>query len=173
MPKLLVLLLTLVSLAAGPCGYRRSGHGENLPRHIRTIAVPAFQNASARYKVEQRFTQAVMEEILKRSRRLAVVSEPQDADAVLHGNIKGFHVAGVLLDNSGRTRVFQVTITVSVTLRDQIAQQVLFNQPSYVFRGEYELAEDPTSLFNEEDPAVDRIAKEFAQSLISTILEGL
>lgn len=114
-----------------------------------------------------------MEEILKRSRRLAVVSEPQHADAVLQGNIKGFHVAGVLLDNSGRTRLFQVTITVSVTLRDQTSQQVIFNQPNYVFRGEYELAEDPASLFDEEDPAVDRIAKEFAQSLISTILEGL
>jgi outer membrane lipopolysaccharide assembly protein LptE/RlpB len=173
MTKSLMLLLAVMSLAAGPCGYRRSGGGENLPRHIHTIAVPAFQNASVRYKVEQRFTQAVMEEILRRSRRFAVVSEPRGADAVLNGNIKGFNVAGVLLDNSGRTRVFQVTITVGVTLRDQTSQQVLFNQPSFVFRGEYELAEDPASLFNEEDPAVDRVAKEFAQSLLSTILEGL
>jgi hypothetical protein len=173
MPKTLLVILVLSSLAAGPCGYRRAGTGESLPAHIHSIAVPAFQNASLRYKVEQRFTQAVMEEILKRGRRLTVTSEPQGADAVLSGNIKGFNVAGVLLDNSGRTRVFQITITTSVTLRDQKSQQILFDQPNFTFRGEYELAEESASLFNEEDPAVDRIAREFAQSLISTILEGL
>ncbi|MBI3951392.1 MAG: LptE family protein [Acidobacteria bacterium] len=173
MPKTLLLLLAILSLAASPCGYRRAGTGESLPEHIHSIAVPAFQNASLRYKVEQRFTQAVMEEILKRGRRLTVTSEPQSADAVLNGNIKGFSVAGVLLDDSGRTRVFQITITVGVTLRDQKTQQVLFDQSNFTFRGEYELAEDPASLFNEEDPAVDRIAREFAQSLVSTILEGL
>jgi hypothetical protein len=173
MPKTLILFLAALSLAAGPCGYRRAGTGESLPAHIHSIAVPAFQNTSLRYKVEQRFTQAVMEEILKRGRRLTVTSEPQRADAVLNGKIKGFTVAGVLLDNSGRTRVFQITITIGVALRDQKTQQVLFDQPNFVFRGEYELAEDPASLFNEEDPAVDRIAREFAQSLVSTILEGL
>jgi hypothetical protein len=161
-----------LSPAAGPCGYRRAGTGDSLPESIRTIAVPAFQNASLRFKVEQRFTQAVIEEILKRGRRLTVTSDPQAADAVLNGNIKGFSVAGVLLDNSGRTRVFQVTINIGVTLRDQKTQQVLFDQPNFVFRGEYELAGEPASLFNEEDPAVDRVAREFAQSLISTIFEG-
>jgi len=173
MPKTLLVILALLSLAAGPCGYRRAGTGESLPAHIHSIAVPAFQNASLRYKVEQRFTQAVMEEILKRGRRLTVTSEPQRADAVLNGNIKSFGIAGVLLDNSGRTRVFQITITTSVTLRDQKTQQILFDQPNFTFRGEYELAEASASLFNEEDPAVDRIAREFAQSLISTMLEGL
>ncbi len=173
MPKTLLLCLAILCLAAGPCGYRRAGTGESLPEHIHTIAVPAFQNTSLRYKVEQRFTQAVMEEILRRGRRLTVTSEPRSADAVLNGNIKGFGIAGVLLDNSGRTRVFQITVTTGVTLRDQRTQQILFDQPNFVFRGEYELAEETSSLFNEEDPAVDRIAREFAQSLISTILEGL
>lgn len=173
MPKTLLLLLALLSVAAGPCGYRRAGTGERLPAHIHSIAVPAFQNTSLRYKVEQRFTQAVMEEILKRGRRLAVMSDPHGADAVLNGNIKSFGIAGVLLDNSGRTRVFQITITTSVTLRDQKTQQILFDQPNFTFRGEYELAEESASLFNEEDPTVDRLAREFAQSLISTILEGL
>lgn len=173
MSKPILLFLVALGLAAGPCGYRRAGIGESLPDHIHTIAVPAFHNASLRYKVEQRFTQAVMDEILKRGRRLTVTSEPQGADAVLTGNIKNFGVAGVVLDESGRTRVFQITVTIGVTLRDQKSQQVLFDQPDFTFRGEYELPEDPASLFNEEDPAVDRVAREFAQSLVSTILEGL
>jgi outer membrane lipopolysaccharide assembly protein LptE/RlpB len=169
----LLILLTLLSLAAGPCGYRRAGTGASLPEHIHTVAVPAFQNASLRFRVEQRFTKAVMEEILRRGRRLAVTSAPEGADAVLTGNIKGFNVAGVLLDESGRTRVFQIIITIAATLRDQTTNRILFQNQDFTFRGEYELPEGPESLYNEEDPAVERIAREFAQSLISTILEGL
>jgi hypothetical protein len=41
-----------------------------------------------------------------------------------------------------------------------------------VFEGEYELSDDPQSFFNEENPAVDRIAREFAQTIITTNLEG-
>ena len=29
------------------------------------------------------------------------------------------------------------------------------------------------SFFNEENPAVDRIAKDFAQTIVSTLMEGL
>jgi hypothetical protein len=41
-----------------------------------------------------------------------------------------------------------------------------------VFEGEYELSDDPESFFNEENAAVDRIAKDFAQTIVSTIMEG-
>lgn len=173
MKSTLLFLLAALSLAAGPCGYHRAGRGRNLPKDVRVIAVPAFKNTSLRYRVEQRFTEAVMDEILRRDRRLTVTSTPERADVVLRGDIKGFNVAGVLLDDTGRTRVFQVTITIGVTLRDRRTNRILFDQPNFVFRGEYELPEGPATLFNEEDPAVDRIAQEFARSLITTLLEGL
>ncbi len=169
----LLLLLAALSLAAGPCGYHRAGTEGSLPKDVHVIAVPAFKNTSLRYRVEQRFTEAVMNEILRRHRRLTVTSAPEHADVVLRGDIKGFDVAGVLLDDTGRTRVFQVTITIGVTLRDRRTNRLLFDQPDFVFRGEYELPEGPATLFNEEDPAVDRIAREFARSLITTLLEGL
>jgi len=41
------------------------------------------------------------------------------------------------------------------------------------FEGAYQLSDDPQSFFNEENPAVDRIARDFAQTIVSTIMEGL
>jgi len=38
--------------------------------------------------------------------------------------------------------------------------------------GEYEFANDPRSYFYEEDPAVLRIANSFAESLVSTLING-
>jgi len=168
-----ICVLLIFALPAAPCGYRRAGTGASLPRHIRTIAIPAFQNASLQYRVEQRFTHAVIEEFLRRGRRMKITSDPTGADALLTGNIRSFSLGGVLLDETGRVRVYQITIAVAVTLRDQTTNQVLFDNQNYVFRGEYELPEGPESLFDEEGAAVARIARQFARSLVSTILEGL
>lgn len=143
-----------------------------LPKRIRTVAVPAFQNNALRYKIESRFTDAVMKEIVRRGRGLRVQGEAEGADAVIDGAIKSFTFSGVLLDDRGRARVFEVTITASVTVRDQIENRVLYDNQNYVFRGEFEFANDPRSFFNEEDPAVERLARSFAESVVSTLVNG-
>src|ERR671938_1639538 len=73
-----------------------------LPSRIRTVAVPAFQNNALRYKIEHRFTEAVINEIVRRGRHLRVQGEREGADAVIDGVIKSFNFSGVLLDSRGR-----------------------------------------------------------------------
>jgi hypothetical protein len=143
-----------------------------LPTRIRTIAVPAFQNQALRYKIEHRFTEAVINEIVRRGRGLRVQGEREGADAVIDGVIKTFNFSGVLLDERGRARIFEVTITASVTVRDQVENRVIYDNQNYVFRGEFEFANDPRSFFNEEDPAVQRIARSFAEAVVSTLVNG-
>ena len=143
-----------------------------LPAHIRTVAVPAFQNTALRFKIEHRFTDAVMNELIHRGRGLRVQSERQGADAVVDGVIKSFEFGGVLLDDRGRARIFEVTIRVAVTVRDQVENRVLYDNQNFVFRGEFEFANDPRNFFNEEDPAVMRMARSFAESIVSTLING-
>ena len=168
-----ILCAIALALFMDVCGYKQAGKGKSLPADIKTIAVPVFQNSSLKYRVEQRFTQAVIDEILKRARALRVTTNPEEADAVLNGDIRNFRASGSILDQRGRTRVWDVRIIVSVTLRDQRTRKILFQNPRMSFEGEYELSDDPQSFFNEENPAVDRIARDFAQTIISTIMEGL
>jgi hypothetical protein len=143
-----------------------------LPKRIRTVAVPAFQNNALRYKIETRFTEAVIKEIVRRGHGLRVQGDPEGADAVIDGVIKGFSFSGVLLDDRGRARIFEVTITAAVTVRDQAENRVLYDNQNYVFRGEFEFTNDPRSFFNEEDPAVERMARSFAESVVSTLVNG-
>jgi hypothetical protein len=163
-----LLLLTLFDV----CGYKRTGKGKSLPPEIKVLAVPVFQNSSLKYRVEQRFTKAVIDEILKRARGIHVTTNPDGADAVLNGDIRSFRAVGSILDQQGRTRVWNVRIGVSVLLRDNNTRKILFQNSRLTFEGDYELSDDPESFFNEENPAVERVAREFAQSIISTILEG-
>src|ERR1700704_6153990 len=85
-----------------------------LPSRIKVVAVPAFQNNALRFKIESRFT-----------------------DAVIEGVIKSFSYSGVLLDDRGRARIFEVTIEAAVTVRDQTENRVLYDNQNYVFRGEF------------------------------------
>jgi hypothetical protein len=143
-----------------------------LPSHIKTVAVPAFQNNALRFKIEHRFTEAVMNELIRRGHGLRVQSEREGADAVIDGVVKSFGFSGVLLDDKGRARIFEVTITAAVTVRDQHENRVLYDNQNFVFRGEFEFANDPRNFFNEEDPAVMRMARSFAESIVSTLVNG-
>ena len=165
-------LAAVVLLASGFRGCYKPVGRAGLPSHIRTIAVPAFQNQALRYKVETRFTEAVMNEIIRRGKGLRVQSDPKGADAVIDGTIKGFSFYGVLLDSRGRARIFEVTITAAVTVRDRVRNRVLYDNQDYVFRGEFEFTDDPRSFFNEEDPAVARLARAFSESRVSTLVNG-
>ena len=144
-----------------------------LPPRIKTVAVPAFQNNALRYKIESRFTEAVVNELIHRGRGLRVQGEREGADAVIEGVIKSFSYSGVLLDDKGRARIFEVTIEAAVTVRDQTENRVLYDNQNFVFRGEYEFANDPRNFFNEEDPAVQRMARNFAESIVSTLTNAI
>jgi lipopolysaccharide assembly LptE-like protein len=167
-----LLLMLLLSVSSFTECYKPAGQGNVLPKHIKTIAIPAFSNPSLRFKVEQRFTQAMVDEVLRRTRSLNVVSAPEGADAVMEGSIRNFYYRPVLINDTGRARMFDVTIVIALKVRDQVKNKVIFDNQSFTYRNEYEISGDPATYFNEEGPAVDRMAKDFAKSVMTTIMEG-
>src|SRR5712664_869343 len=129
------------------------------------IASAAIQDRSPLHR-------SLMKELIHRGHGLRVQSEREGADAVIDGVVKSFGFGGVLLDDKGRARIFEVTIVAAVTVRDQHENRVLYDNQNFVFRGEYEFANDPRNFFNEEDPAVMRMARSFAESIVSTLING-
>jgi hypothetical protein len=166
-----VLVFLFASGFRGCGGYEAVTKG-GMPRHIRTVAVPPFQNQALRFKIESRFTEAVANELIRRGHGLRVQSEREGADAVVDGVIRNFYFSGVLLDRDGRARIFEVTVVGAVTVRDQTTNRVIYDNQNYVYRGEFEFTSDPRSFFNEEDPAVQRLARKFAEDLVSTLVNG-
>jgi Lipopolysaccharide-assembly len=146
-----------------------------LPKNVKTVAVPAFQFEAKgmRYRVESRFTEAVSREIIRRGNGLKVQGTKAGADAVIEGTIRDFTFSGVLLDRDGRARVYEVTIVGAVTIRDLKDNKILFDNQNFIFRDSFEFSEDPRSFFNEEDPAVERMARAFGESVVSAIVNGI
>ena len=172
--KLSAIVLLFLSVSSFKECYRPVTNS-GLPKNIKKIAVPAFQFEvrGARYRVAARFTDAVIEEIIKRGRGLKVQGSRENADAVVEGTIRDFSFSGVLLDRDGRARVYEVTIVSAVTLRDVRENKILYDNQNFIFRDSFEFSQDPRSFFDEEDPAVERMARAFAESVVSTFVNGI
>lgn len=170
--RLSVFVLTILTVSGFTECYKPVTKNQ-LPSRIRTVAVPAFQNNALRFKIESRFTGAVIDELVRRGRGLRVQGDREGADAVIEGVIKSFTFSGVLLDDKGRARIFEVTVVAAVTVRDQTENRVLYDNQNFVFRGEYEFANDPRNFFSEEDPAVLRMARSFSESIVSTLINAV
>jgi len=154
------------------CGYHVAGTTNVLPKNVRTIAVPAFKNATTRYKIAELVTSAVAREFISRT-HYKIVAEPDNADAVLSGSIVNFFAYPTTFDpQTGRAAGVQVIVYLAVSLRDRSTNAVLFDRPHIEFRQTYEISVDPATYFDESDIALDRLSREVARTVVSAVLEN-
>ncbi len=74
--------------------------------------------------------------------------------------------------NTGRATSLQVQVTADVELIDQRSKRVLFSNDRYIFREEYQVSLNPSSQFEEDQPAMERLARDMARTLVTDILEN-
>lgn len=154
------------------CGYHTAGHAVQLPQNVRTIAVPGFSSQTQTFRVEQLLTEAVVHEFNTRTQFHIIHETNADADAVLKGAVLSASAAPLAYDSqTGRAASVLVTVSMQVTLTDRQGK-VLFQNPSYLFHEQYELSRELSTFFEEDTPAMERLSRDFARTLVANILEG-
>jgi len=162
----------LLALALGGCGYHVAGSSQALPRTIHVIAVPALENKTTSYRIEQKLTSATVHEFLAKT-PYKVVSNPEAGDAVLRGKVVSLEAVPLLFDTkTGRATTMLVTMRCEVTLTETATQKVLYHADDFLFRSEYEISTDVATFFEEQDPALDRLALDFATRLVAAVTEN-
>ncbi len=143
-----------------------------MPPDIKTIAVPVFENQTSTYRIEQRLSAAVTREFIERT-KFRISPQPKGADAVLKGTVKDVRSGVLTFDlNTGRATSLQIQVTADVKLVDLHNNKVLFANSNYVFREEYQVSQSTTALFEEDQPALDRLSRDLARTLVTEILEN-
>lgn len=156
-------------LLAG-CGYHVSGHADALPKNIKTIAVPAFGNATTYYRLTERLPAAITREFIART-RYNVVADPKDADAVLTGSVLRIIASPTTYDQTtGRASGVQMYVQLQITLRDR-SGAVLYSRPYFEARERYEISTDQRAYLEESDAALDRLSLYVARMVVSGVLE--
>jgi len=165
-----IFALCLVSCVA--CGYRVAGRGDRLPPDIQTIAVPVFTNSTPQFRIEQRVSAAITRELIERT-KYQVTADPAGADAVLKGEIKDVRSGAIAFDpTTGRATTLQVQVTAQVDLIDLHTKKNVFSNHNYIFREQYQVSQSPSSIFEEQEPALDRLSHDLARTLVTDILEN-
>jgi outer membrane lipopolysaccharide assembly protein LptE/RlpB len=166
-----VVVASAILVLAG-CGYHVAGRASRLPETVHTIAIPAFDNRTQTYRIEQLLTEATVREFITRTKYRIVNKPDPEADATLKGVVLTSSVAPVTFDSTtGRASSALVTVTMTVKVVDRNGK-VLFENPQYVFREQYQVSRELSSFFQEEGPAVDRMSRDFARTLVSNVLEA-
>ncbi len=166
------LAAILVALASASCGYHVAGRADLVPQTVKTIAVPAWSNATTRYKLTDHIPEAVSREFLTRT-RYKIVSDVNQADAVLRGTVSKYSAYATVVDrDTGRATVVQLYLVMQVSLTERTTGKVLFNRPVFEVRGQYEISVDPAQYFDESDAALDRASQQVAQQVVSSILNN-
>jgi Lipopolysaccharide-assembly len=114
----------------------------------------------------------VVREFIGRTHYQIANDAGRSADAVLKGTVISAQAAPLTYDaQTGRISSAVVTVSMKVSLADH-AGHILFENPNYTFRQQYQVSREVTSFFEEETPALQRMSQDFARTLVGDILEA-
>ena len=160
--KFAIYATGFLSVLLAACGYHVAGRSEGLTKSIHVIAVTALENKTASYRIEQRLTTATVHEFLAKT-PYRVVSDPANGDAVLRGKVLSLEAVPLLFNTAnGSATAMLVTVKCEVTFEERETGKVLYHTDNFVFRNQYE----------EQDPALDRLAQDFASRLVAAVTEN-
>ena len=173
------------------CGYHVGGKADLVPKSIQTIAIPAFANASIRYKLTDELPRDIAREFLART-RFKIENDANLADAVLNGTVNSVATFPTIYDPiSGKATSVQVIVQMSITLVERATGRVLYSNPSLQAKQNFDIAastivspgqvSNGTSVndqisahgfFDESGPAYDRLGRDVAQQVVSSVVDN-
>jgi hypothetical protein len=174
------LAAAMVLLALNGCGYALVGRGTVVDPTIKKIGVPTFSNLTGKPALDQKITERVIEELLRRG-RFDVVQERSGVDALVEGELTRYDARPVgfsseeAAEGGGTTTQasrYAITVTAKIRYGKVGVPEPIWSNDAFQFRDEYEVGSDPASFFDREEQAIDRLATSFARSLVAAMLEA-
>ena len=175
---LLCLLCAAAGIMGSGCGYALAGKGDFLPEYIMTVGVPAFANRTTVFNLETLLTQKVRSEFIGRG-KYRILPEATGVDALLVGDVLSATLAPVSFTTQQLASRYALTVSVRIELRDVRENKILWENPSLVFRQEYEPLtggtgnpQDVSAFFGQNTNALERMSADLARTIVSSILEA-
>lgn len=171
--RALAVIGACAGLLAVSCGYHLVGVSSTLPADLKKLYVAPFVNQSGRPELDQRLTEQVTQEWVRRG-RFQLVSNAAAADAVLTGTVVAAVVSPVRFDERGRANEYQLMVTADVQFVDRTGEKpvVLWHDARFSRTTTYQVDANAVNYFDREVEAMENIALDFARGLVVTILEG-
>jgi hypothetical protein len=167
-----------ILLIFSACGYRVRSSVGKLPSGIQSLGIPTFRNLTTQYRIEQLISSSVLKEFSIRT-RIPVNSSNTGVDSVLLGEIRSVSSTpvtfGTQTTQTTEPQTFGSTVLITVQASVKLVRvkdsAILWQNEGFLYRESYVLNPNVSDFFSEENPAINRLARDFASSLASTIFE--
>jgi hypothetical protein len=163
-----VLLVLFVFLPPG-CGYRLANKNFNGGQG-QTIAVPTFTNRTTAYRIEQKLSEAVRQELVRRTRYNVVAGDT--GDVVMSGEVLNYVGVPVTFDQQGRGSTYEMLVDLKILVTDTKTGKELFRNDRFTYREVFELAQTSGDFVREDPAAQDRLSRRFASSIVATLMHA-
>ena len=120
--KKIVLLLNLLFCC---CGYY-SFSGSSLPSHLKTIAIPVFDDKTAEFGVRESIAEALVIEFTKDNS--LKIADPRNADCLLEGTISSIRDQAGAYDTDEVVQDIKVVITIDVKFNDVKKRKIIWEE---------------------------------------------
>jgi outer membrane lipopolysaccharide assembly protein LptE/RlpB len=166
--QVLAAALVTMALAAASCAY--TTNTALLPSHLKTVAVPVFENGTTEYTLEQDVTEAVIARFVA-DNHLKVVDE-KSADAVIKGRLILYKNAVFGFSQSAQAQEYRVTLTASVTFKDKVKNRELWSEPELVKTSNYYVVDTPGATAKTELDGRKEAISKLAEEIVARSVEG-
>ena len=156
---LFILLLSILS----SCGYY-SFKGA-LPSHLKTIAIPLFNNATANAGVQENLTNMLTDGFIE-DNTLSLVDETK-ADLILSGSINSISVKAAIVQAGESVTESKVMVGVKVKCEDVLKNKVLFDQNFE----DYGMMDENAGL-DEREAAITTALEQITDKIINATIGG-
>jgi len=153
-------------LSAG-CGYTASP--ALLPQHLKTVAIPVFENATPEVRLEEELTNAVILKFVQ-DNHLKVVDE-KTANAVVRGRVTQYKNSVFGFTQTGSSNEFRVTLAVEVTFKDLVKNRELWSG-EIVKTANYYVVDVPGQQAQSELDGRREAVSKIADEILSRSVEG-
>lgn len=168
--KVRLAFLALALAVAPACGYKSTASARR-DLGVRTLAIQPLDNVTTTFEIETFVRRALVHAFVEAS-PFRVIDDPSRADAVLSGAVTSVSANPVIFRDSSLGSTFLVRMRADIALQDRRTGRILFSQNGFIFREQYQINTDVQEFFSEQNPAFRRVAEDFANSVVATIVDG-
>ncbi len=162
LPKIFIFLsLAFVCLftACGPYSFS----GTSLP-HIKTVAIPIFQDQTAEFGIKEKLTEAVIDEFTRDN--TLKITDRRNADSVIEGTILSVVDEAGTFTKGEKVKDIKVFITVKVKYEDLKKRKIIWEEEITQW-GTFNPDEGPESRQAGIEEAIAKIANEILNKSVS------
>ena len=158
----------LLSLTLWGCGYQMAGRGASqLPPHLKTVAIPVFENKSGEPTIQRPFTEALRRAFITDG-RLRLVNNKTGADLMITGTLTRYSIRAVAFNTSDVAIEYWVNLEAKVLVKDQVNNKTYLKQILKT-RWEYQADDSVISSEASRQEALVQTYRVLSQRLVSLV----